>query len=165
MSELSRNTIETALCFRESILALYNAQTIKDLPVMVWLDDLFQNCCPTLPAVPSSSTGFSSSSPLPTSHIKVLEKTVSDGKSLSFLRVWSHCLLSDVLKKGSDYFFKCGGQVQEDSFAVQIATRAILTMSLKHPCKHPYSIFFFLLEPKNLVLVSPGACISVQPAA
>lgn len=58
-----------ALCFVESALALYNAQTIKDFPVMVWFYDLFQNCYPTLPAISAINTGSSSSSPLPTSHM------------------------------------------------------------------------------------------------
>lgn len=58
-----------ALCFVESVLALYNAQAIKDFPVMAWFYDLFQDCYPTLPAFSSINTGFSSSSPLPTSRM------------------------------------------------------------------------------------------------
>lgn len=58
-----------ALCSVECVLALDNAQAVKDFPVMVWYYDLFQNCYPTLPAISVINTGFSSSSPLPTSHM------------------------------------------------------------------------------------------------
>lgn len=42
---------------------------LKDFPVMVWFYDLFQNCYPTLSAISAINPGFSSSSPLPTSHM------------------------------------------------------------------------------------------------
>lgn len=91
MSELSRNSNEMAPCFGKSVLALYNAQTIKDFPVMVWLYDLFQICYPILPALFTINTGLSSSFPLPTTHMhsrsKFFIKKNSDGKSLSFLRL------------------------------------------------------------------------------
>lgn len=76
-----------------------------------------------LPSLPHTCTSDQSFS----------KNKVNDGKSVSFLHLQSHCQLSAVLKKGSHYFFKCGGQVQEDSFALPTATWAILTVRLKHP--------------------------------
>lgn len=105
MSELSRNTNEMALCFGKSILALYNAQTIKDFPVMVWLYDLFQNCYSILPALFTINTGLSSSFPLPTTHMCsrskfFLKKKTSDGKSLKFSEVVVPLLAVSCPEKG-----------------------------------------------------------------
>jgi len=74
LSDLSRDTNEMVLCFGESILALYNAQTIKDFPVMIQLYDLSRNCYPTLLEITAINTGLSSSSPLPTSHMHFRSK-------------------------------------------------------------------------------------------